>query len=159
MPAMIDKFPTYDRSCLMGMRSFREVGGKLREIHTQRLYKKTHKSFGKYVRDQWHMSDHHARKLIRAAVVVENLEFMMNNGSATGSWGLTQIPTNMGERVIDPLLLLEDPADQFAAFQLAVDFANGKRLTGQIVQITVEEYMREQGLRCRRTGRPSQRAV
>lgn len=56
-----------------GIRSFVDVGNALRTIRDQRLYRGTHETFDKYVKENWDLGRAHAYRLIEAAVTVETL--------------------------------------------------------------------------------------
>lgn len=56
-----------------GLQTFVEVGRALGEIRSSRLFRSTHLTFPSFVLDSWGMSDRHARRLIAAVEVSDNV--------------------------------------------------------------------------------------
>src|SRR3954452_3324328 len=63
----------YESVIMHGLITFLEVGEALLAIRDKRLYRGTHETFESYCREQWSMSDRHARRMIEATQVVNNL--------------------------------------------------------------------------------------
>ncbi len=108
-----------------GMGSFVEVGNALLRIRHERLYRAEFGTFQEYCEARWQMSDRHARRMIEAAEVVENL-------SESGPTG------PVSERQTRPLAALP-PVQQREAWDKATETAKtpGKP-TAREVEAAVE---------------------
>lgn len=108
-----------------GLNAFVEVGNALAAIRDSRLYRDTHGTFEEYCREKWGVSRVHAFRVIEAASVAENLLPIGNI-----------LPTT--ESQARPLTRLS-PADQVAAWQVAVETAPN----GKVTAAHVEEVVRQ----------------
>lgn len=122
-------------------RAFYEAGTGLRDLRDKRLYRSTHKTFEDYCFDRFGFARRRPYQLIEAVSVVDNL---CTNSSQNGNdenlcTNCTQIlPTNEGQ--VRPLTKLH-PEEQRAAWQQAIDLADGKVPTGRIVKGVVERLL------------------
>ncbi len=73
MPSQQQRLTQLEAVVARGVASFVEAGCALREIREQALYKLTHATWRAYCRERWGWSDEHARRLMLAAEVAENL--------------------------------------------------------------------------------------
>jgi hypothetical protein len=112
-------------------KAFVEVGLALKEIRELKLYRSTHKTWGKYCIDLWDMNRAHADRLISAHDVVENL-------APIGAI----LPKN--EAQARPLTLIEDPEKQKEIWQSIVSNAPEGRITASLVERAVRDVRGEE---------------
>lgn len=128
-------------------RAFYEAGKALMELRDKLLFRNTHKTFEEYCRDRFGFERRHPKRLIDAAIVVDNLSQMcpiwtQNETELTTELlcpnGTQILPTN--ECQVRPLTKLE-PEQQQQAWQQAVEVAGGKVPSGRIVKDAVHRIM------------------
>lgn len=107
---------------------FIECGMALREVRDQELFRESYASFDDYLSQRWGFSRHHALRMIRAAVVGENL--------LAGPADDAPLPSDLSETMLRPLTPLE-PALQRAVWRLAcrVSGEPTSRVVGGIVRV------------------------
>jgi len=113
-----------ERTIKDGLMTFMEVGRALIEIRDAQLYRIQHRTFEAYCRDQWGMTDRHARNLIAASSTASSL-------AGTG----TIVPKT--ESQARPLTKLP-PAEQPEAWARAVEIAGGDQPTAKQVERAVQ---------------------
>ena len=109
-----------------GFRVFYRVGSALAEISRRKLYRRTHRTFEKYVEERFGMARAHANRMIASASVAENL-------SPHGD-----ISEVCNEYNLRPLTRLE-PAQQVEAWDLATKRAGAKSPSYRLVDQAAEE--------------------
>ena len=113
-----------------GIKTFVDVGNALAEVRDDRLYRGTHGTFEDYCRDMWGMERRRAYQLMEAAAVVSNVK------------NFAQIqPANDAQA--RPLARLE-PAEQIAAWEMAVETAPNGKVTAAHVAATVKRIARQE---------------
>jgi hypothetical protein len=124
-------------------RAFYEAGKALRELHSRKLYRNTHKTFEEYCQDRFGFERRHPYRLIEATKVVDNLRKMCPNWTQNEMVTLTIssdseqiLPTN--ESQVRPLVSLE-PEVQRTAWELSVQEAGGKVPSARLVQSVVDK--------------------
>lgn len=105
-----------------GMDTFVEVGNALMNIREERLYRAEFGTFQEYCEARWSMSDRHARRMIDAAEVADNI--------GSGPMG------PVSERQARPLAILP-PEQQCEAWQSAVESAPDHKPTAKHVAAAV----------------------
>jgi len=110
-----------------GLNTFVDVGNALLEIRDKRLYRQDYSTFEEYCNKQWSFSRDYAKKLMRSADVIANLE----NDTIVSFLPKTESQTR-------PLTSLE-PAEQVEAWRLAVETAPETGITAKHVQAVVDE--------------------
>jgi hypothetical protein len=112
-----------------GLQSFLEVGRALLSVRDEKLYLPRYSSFEEYCQKRWQIRLRHARRLIKAVAISENL----NAGSAESN-GDCPLPDS--ENVLRPLSPLEPPL-QAAVWKLAhaVSPSPSSRIVGRIVGV------------------------
>ncbi|MEO1763657.1 MAG: hypothetical protein AAFR83_17205 [Cyanobacteria bacterium J06629_18] len=117
-------------------RAFYQAGKALKELHSRKLYRSTHKNFEEYCKDRFGFERRHSCRLIEAASVIDNLIAMCPNGTQNGLESETFVlPTS--ERQVRELVRLV-PSEQFDCWQEAVNIAGGKVPSGRIVKEIVQ---------------------
>lgn len=117
-------------------RAFYQAGKALKELHSRKLYRSTHKNFEEYCKDRFGFERRHSCRLIEAASVIDNLIAMCPNGTQNGLESETFVlPTS--ERQVRELVCLV-PSEQFDCWQEAVNIAGGKVPSGRIVKEIVQ---------------------
>lgn len=95
-----------------GVASFVEMGCALLEIRSRELYKLTHPTWRVYCRERWGWDDSHARRLILAAEVAENLQQRPIISVPTGTEDDAAYPEPQSERQVRPLAGLPPEAQR-----------------------------------------------
>ena len=103
-----------------GQKTFVEVGDALLRIQEQRLYRRTHRTFGSYCRERWGWSRSRAYQLIEAASVIEDLS---TNGGQTQPSLPPILPTS--ERQARPLAELPQE-ERRAVWEQLVEETDGQ---------------------------------
>lgn len=111
--------------------SFFELGEALRTIRDGNLYRQHYTTFEEYCRKKWDFTRAWAYAQLKAVNVRDNIcQPMVDTGK--------KLPEPTNERQVRPLAVLE--ADhQRAAWKRAVELADGKEITGSLVQKAVRE--------------------
>jgi hypothetical protein len=106
-----------------------EAGRALITIFDQRLYRKTHDTFEKYLKDRWDWDRSYGWRLIRAAKMIGMLP--------TGDKPET-------ERQVRPLGLIKDPEKQREIWAGVVEQSEktGEKITAKKVEQAVREYLK-----------------
>ena len=117
----------FERRIEHGLATFIEVGEALIEICDSRLYRIEYDTFEDYCREKWKMSDRRARQLMDASSVVQTI----------GESG-TIVPKC--ESQVRPITKLE-PEQRLAAWNHAVEKADGKQPTSKQVEQAVIELL------------------
>ena len=110
-----------------GIATFIEVGAALAEIRERRLYRATHPNFETYCRERWGWTRQYAGRVLAASTIAAELVPI----------GTT--PTHEGQ--VRPLTKLKDPEDRQAAWDEAVDEAEGDQPTAEQVDQSVGRRM------------------
>jgi len=124
----------HERQCLERVveKSFYEAGKGLRELRDRKLYRSTHKTFFEYCKDRFgYSSRRQPDLLIEAAAIVDNISEKCDPMDLI-------LPTN--ERQVRPLTKLE-PDQQWEAWQLSVEKADGKLPSARIVSDVVQHMI------------------
>lgn len=117
-------------------RAFYQAGKALKELHSRKLYRSTHKTFEEYCKDRFGFERRHSYRLIEAATVMDNLIGLCPNGTQNELEVETFVlPTN--ERQVRSLVPLV-AEEQFTCWQEAVNVADGKVPSGRVVKDIVE---------------------
>lgn len=116
-----------ERRIEAGLKTYREVGAALLEIHDARLYKIEHLTFEAYCRDKWGMGKAYAFRQIAASEAVKNLSPIGDIKPTTESQArpLTKLP----------------PEQHPVAWARAVEIAVGQQPTGKQVEEAVLEIV------------------
>lgn len=112
-----------------GLGTFVEVGQALLAIRENKLYRASYGTFEEYCQDRWGFNSPHARRLMRAAETVSNIE---SQNDPMGSF----LP--ISERQTRPLTVLE-PERQREAWDRVIETAPEGRITTGHVQRVVNE--------------------
>ena len=130
------------------LNTFMAVGRALAEIHDDRLYRKTHKTFEKYCKDVWDLGQSTAYQKIDGYNAVALLE---QKSSAMAELLSDQQPDQ--EKIILPVnegqarpltKLKKNPDDQVKAWEIVIDQLNqGKKLTASLVNKAVKQVRGE----------------
>ena len=115
-----------------GLNTFMEVGIALGEINAKRLYRQMYHTFPEYVQERWGIAKSRAYQLIAGA----------NTVALISSGGELPQPTN--ERQIRPLQQLV-PERRAEAWKRAVEAAGDNEITGDMVQVVVDEMLGKVG--------------
>jgi len=108
--------------------AFYRVGMALKEIQERRLYRDDYPSFEEFCRDRLDIGHKYAYRKIAAARVMDILSPMGDT-----------LPVPKSERQIRPLLRLEDPVLQVAAWRSAIATHPDQRPTSRDVEAVVRE--------------------
>lgn len=108
---------------------FFELGEALRKVRDGKLYRQHHATFEEYCRKRWDFTRAWAYFQIKAVTVREICQPLVDIESLPG-------PSN--ERQVRPLASLE-PEQQRAGWRRAVELADGKEVTGSLVEKAVRE--------------------
>lgn len=111
-----------------GLNTFVDVGNALLEIRDKRLYRQEYSTFEEYCQTVWSMSRDYAKKLIRSADVIANLE---NNTI------VSFLPKT--ESQARPLTSLE-PEEQVEVWQQIVEDSLENKITANVVLNAVKNY-------------------
>jgi phage N-6-adenine-methyltransferase len=111
-----------------GIGTFIEVGTALLAIRDGQLFRDQYDTFEDYCQERWGFNSPHARRLIRAAETVSNIQ-----NDPIGS----PLPTH--ESQIRPITTLRTAEEQRAAWQKAVETAPETGITAGHVQRVVDE--------------------
>lgn len=122
-----------------GLAHFVEVGYALAEIRDSKLYE-PHSTFQEYCEQRWDISRQHARRLINAAEVFDNITIPDNSGMEPTGYirdnGDSTIPEPRHESQLRPLIGLE-PEKQREVWTEATEAAGGKAPTAAQVNAAV----------------------
>jgi hypothetical protein len=110
------------------------AGEALIEIQKGSLYKATHKTFKKYVRDSLDLSVTTAYRMIRHAELAAKVSPMGDE---------KQLPSPKNERQVRALAKLADDEDVCRAWAQACKEANGNRVTGVLVEKAVGKLIKD----------------
>ena len=110
-----------------GIDAFVEVGNALAEIREKQLYKHTHSSFNEYCSQRWAMHGSYAYRQINASEVIDALKV-----SPIGN----VLPDS--ESQARPLTMLDNAEDQRIAWGIAVESAEGSKVTAEMVSHAVK---------------------
>lgn len=103
-----------------------EVGRALSKIRDSRLYRETHPSFDAYCKDRWNLCGGHAIRQISASKAADDVR------------GVAAVdPSSEGQ--VRPLVVLHEPDERKAAWQEAVEVANGQPPTSGQVKEAVDK--------------------
>lgn len=121
---------TCEKRIERGLAAYRDAGEALKTIRDAKLYRTVCDTFENYCRQRWQMDDNHARRLIQAAEVAQNL---MPSG---------MVPRN--EKTARPLALLKEP-EQLEAWAEAQTAAAPGEPTSRHVSEAVAKRRKPQG--------------
>jgi len=114
-----------------GLNTFVDVGNALLEIRDKRLYRQDYSTFEEYCNKQWSFSRDYAKKLMRSADVIANLE----NDTIVSFLPKTESQTR-------PLTSLE-PAEQVEAWKRVITSTPEGKITAAVVLKAAKEVERE----------------
>lgn len=77
-----DSLQELEKKVEIGIAGFREAGKALEEIKGKKLYKVGYSTFEEYCRDRWKFTPQHANRLIKAAIVVEEIKSEPNGSDS-----------------------------------------------------------------------------
>ena len=112
------------------IKGFIRVGMALKEIRDSHLYRAKHTTWKDYLREEWDLSKAYGNYQIAASDVVDHLKEMTTNGG--------HLPLPQNERQTRPLILLEDPEQQVAAWKEAVTRSGGKVTALAVMKVVME---------------------
>ena len=130
------------------LNTFMAVGRALAEIHDDRLYRKTHKTFEKYCKDVWDLGQSRAYQKIdgyNAVALLEQKSSTMVELLSDQQPDQEKIIIPVNERQVRPLTKLKkNPEDQVKAWGIVLEQLNqGKKLTASLVNKAVKEVRGE----------------
>ena len=130
------------------LNTFMAVGRALAEIHDDRLYRKTHKTFEKYCKDVWDLGQSTAYQKIdgyNAVALLEQKSSAMAELLSDQQPDQEKIIIPVNERQARPLTKLKkNPDDQVKAWEIVIDQLNqGKKLTASLVNKAVKQVRGE----------------
>lgn len=127
-PQEAEQFNELEQVVESGLQIFFEVGTALSIIRGGRLYRDSHDRFEDYCRARWGIQASRARQLILSSEIFNDLK----------SVTIVTLPKN--EAQVRPLLRCPEELRQ-AAWERAVESAEGKGVTGTVVKDAVTEML------------------
>lgn len=111
-----------------GLNTFVDVGNALLEIRDKRLYRQEYSTFEEYCNKQWNFSRNYAKRIMRSAEVIDNLQSVPIG---------TLLPQT--ESQTRPLTSLE-PDEQVEVWQQIVEDSLENKITAKVVLNAVKNY-------------------
>jgi len=119
------KLQTLEGVITKGMQTFVEVGTALKEIRDSRLYRRDYSSFDKYTKGRWGWGVAHAKRLIAASVLIEELAPM---GASPAT-----------ERQARELGKIKDPKVRKEVWEQVIETHKPQEITAKVILETVQK--------------------
>lgn len=120
---------TCENTLKMHLGGFWPMGGALRTISEDRLYRENFKTFEEYCSGKWHLSDKHVYRLIKAATCMDKLKAEVDK----------DLPTS--ESQVRELLSCKEPDDWVKAWKKVLKATGGKGVTAEKVAEAVAKVL------------------